>query len=83
MNGGGGWRRRRGGGKGGWRVAYHVIDGAECTPWVERTVLEDVARGCVLDGGVADVADGEEDRVVEDAAEVVREAEDGPVVADG
>ena len=75
-------RRRRGGGKGGWR-AYHVIDGPKSAPCVEGAVLEDVARGCVLDGGVTDVADGEEDRVVEDAAEVVREAEDGPVVADG
>ena len=76
-------RRRRGGGKGGRGVAYHVIDGPKCAPRVERAVLEDVAGSCVLDGGVADVADGEEDRVVEDAAEVVREAEDGPVVADG
>ena len=85
MNGGGGWRRRRGGGKGGWRVAYHVIDGAECTPCVERTVLEDVARGCVLDGGVADVPDDEDDwggGCRADGAQVVGEAEDGPVVID-
>ena len=65
-------------------MTHRIADGAEARPEVRAPQLHAAVQDDVPDGRVADVADRVDDGGGggRDRAEVVREGEDGPAVAD-